>query len=124
LVTFGLQLQIFIPSLSLAFEYQGETHYWSTPTLGLSTKRQRNDALKVKYAADIGITLIAIPYWWDRSTASLSATIRSHRMDVQLNAPSHAAPIPATIPRKTVPKFRYNLSAAQEYDDRIDPTGW
>lgn len=31
-----------------------------------------------------GVTLIQVPYWWDKSVASLAATILKYRPDIEL----------------------------------------
>ncbi len=43
-----------------------------------------------------GITLIAIPYWWDRKVSSLAATIAHHRPDM-IEASQQGTPIPVTL---------------------------
>ncbi len=32
--------------------------------------------------AELGLTLITVPYWWDRQLSSLAASIQSKRPDV------------------------------------------
>ena len=44
-----------------------------------------------------GITLIEIPYWWDRSFESLESTIYSQRPDL-FKKPPTSAPIPLFPP--------------------------
>lgn len=73
-----MELDIFIPQLSLAFEYQGEHHFHSTPRFGQEDEYQERDKEKLELCAKNGITLIRVPFWWDLSTASLMATI--HRV--------------------------------------------
>jgi hypothetical protein len=88
---------IFFPQLSLAFEYQGEHHYSSTLYLGDSIIRKRRDQAKRKFASQFGITLISIPFWWDRSSDSLASTIEYYRPDINLQA-KKAPPIPLEMP--------------------------
>jgi hypothetical protein len=47
----------------------------------------------------LGITLIEIPYWWDRKYESLVASIYSQRPDL-FNNPIKSQPIPLTEPNK------------------------
>lgn len=78
-----MQLDVYIPSLSLAFEYQGIQHFREppSPTLqygSLSAQhhrdQQKRDACSkagthletLLFTLATGITLIEIPYWWDR----------------------------------------------------------
>jgi hypothetical protein len=50
----------------------------------------------------LGITLIQVPYWWDRKSSSLEATIYRTRPDLFASKPT-GTPIPNSIPetRKT-----------------------
>jgi hypothetical protein len=91
--------QIFLPHLSLAFEYQGEQHYYSVNHFGHSSVRQRRDQAKIKFANLYGISLISIPFWWDRSSNSLAATIRNYRPDINLDSITKE-PIPLEMPLK------------------------
>jgi hypothetical protein len=108
--------------LSLAFEYQGETHFFSSHTYGSASKRQQNDIKKMKFAKEFGITVIPVPFWWNKSSASLVSTIRSHRPEL---LPTHQTmkPIPLNMP-ETIPRVKHRINAAQLYDERVDPTGW
>jgi hypothetical protein len=121
-----LRKKLFIPNLSLAFEYQGETHYFSTATFGLALARKKNDSLKDRFAKQMGITLIQVPFWWDWTTESLAATIRKCRYDLPLEEIAHFKAIPKEMPRRYLKKakFKYKPNVPQLYDERIDPTGW
>ena len=76
----NLQLDIFIPALQLALEYQGEQHYDDLPaafggnTIDLSIER---DELKENLARENSINIIYIPYWWDKSLSSLKSSLQS-----------------------------------------------
>jgi hypothetical protein len=91
------KLDVYIPLLSLAFEYQvftygshlyiqGQNHF------GNMFAQQRNDQDKRSICDDLGITLIEIPFWWDLSSKrltynyltlqSLEAKIRALRPDL------------------------------------------
>src|SRR5688500_13406879 len=73
-----MQLDVYIPSLSLAFEYQGEQHYGTHYLYGSSDIVHKRDEEKMEKCKNAGITLIHIPYWWDKEKSSLVATIRSY----------------------------------------------
>jgi len=60
----AVEYDIFFPSLSLAFEYQGEVHYFNS-TYSTSTSllhKQYHDERKQKLSSNFGITLITIPF--------------------------------------------------------------
>ena len=46
---------------------------------------------------EAGISLVEVPYWWDRTADSLAATIYSHRPDLFAEKPQ-GTPIPANPP--------------------------
>ena len=48
----------------------------------------------------IGITLIEVPYWWDRDITSLAATVYNSRPDLFETEPK-GTPIPLTCPTIT-----------------------
>ncbi len=89
---------IFLPELSLAFEFQGETHYQSIGLFGSFQHKIANDKKKAELSKrihhlnealtkkDIGVTLLCIPYWWDRSITSLAGLIKYYRDDIPLSA--------------------------------------
>jgi len=78
-----VELDLYIPSLKLAFEYQGEQHYHQKHFGWTSLfDRQQKDQEKFKECQRQGITLIEIPYWWDRRKESLIATIRLWRPEL------------------------------------------
>jgi hypothetical protein len=104
-------------------EYQGETHFFSSNIFGKSSDRQRADQIKRNFASQMGITLISIPFWWDKSPNSLASTIRLYRPDINISGISVAEPIPSTIPKQLL-RLNRTPSAPKEWTDEIDPTGW
>ena len=60
-----LKLDIFLPKLSLAFEYQGHQHYNHFLPAHKLTNQIERDQEKRDICKEKGITLIEIPYWWD-----------------------------------------------------------
>jgi hypothetical protein len=89
------------------------------------SKRQQNDAVKKEFAHRTGITLIPIPFWWNKSVESLTATIRTHRPDLlQYISASKDQAISTSIPLQHQRRFDYKPSQAVEYDESLDPTGW
>lgn len=81
-----MELDFYIPELSIGFEYQGEQHYRVLGASGDSVEPldlQRNrDQQKKEQCQKLGITLIAVPYWWDGKAESLWATILQYRQDI------------------------------------------
>jgi hypothetical protein len=99
---------IFLPHLSLALEYQGEHHYFSSNYFGGLAIHQRRDQAKRKFASQFGITLISIPFWWDCSSDSLASTIEYYRPDINLQA-KEVPPIPLEMPVKFKKLSKYLL---------------
>jgi hypothetical protein len=92
--------EIFLPHLSLAIEYQGEQHYnLNKVYFGSVENNQRRDQAKRKFAKQFGITLIPIPFWWDKSPDSLASTLHYYRPDIKLQA-KEVPPIPLEMPVK------------------------
>jgi hypothetical protein len=97
----SLTFTIFIPHLSLALEYQGGHHYFSTERFGDLSVYQRRDRAKRNFASQFGITVISIPFWWDRSSNSLASTIEYYRPDINLQPSKEVPPIPLEMPVKS-----------------------
>jgi hypothetical protein len=73
----SVELDIYIPSLALAFEYHGEMHFNKRFYQGSLQQRQVRDSKKQLLCKQRGITLIQIPYWWNTSTQSLSTLFQN-----------------------------------------------
>ncbi len=79
-----MEFDIFIPNLSLAFEYQGEQHYKDRYIFSSAPYKAR-DKEKRRLAADYGISLVEVPYWWDKQKESLVEMIHRVRPDVEIH---------------------------------------
>jgi hypothetical protein len=74
----------------------------------------------------MGITLIPIPYWWNKTAGSLAATLSSYRPDFSFSSDvlSDERAIPLDMPPATSNKIKYIPNASKYYDERVDPSGW
>lgn len=72
-----VELDVFVPSHSLAFEYQGEQHYHETPAFSSLEAVRHRDEEKRRLCRAEGIRLVEVPYWWDFSLPSLAATVHT-----------------------------------------------
>ena len=66
-----MQLDVFIPSKNLAFEYQGQQHFEDVGIFGPSRVYQQRDDEKRALCAANNIKLIEVPYWWNRTREGL-----------------------------------------------------
>ena len=77
-----MQLDIYVPSLGLAFEFHGEQHYRDVHMFGPQHQFRGKDEEKIEACAAKGITLFIIPYWWDLKRESLAATIYQRKPEL------------------------------------------
>jgi hypothetical protein len=80
-----MELDIFIPTLSIAFEYQGIFHYKQNLVIGSAEAVKRRDQEKRIACKQYGITLIEVPYWWKKDKESLIEMITKQRPDLLYN---------------------------------------
>jgi hypothetical protein len=73
-----MQLDVFIPSKSLAFEYQGKQHYEEVGMFSPTRTYQQRDEEKRILCSSNNIKLIEVPYWWNRTQESLQEVIQSN----------------------------------------------
>jgi hypothetical protein len=93
-----LELDIYVPSLALAFEYQGTQHYHDNGIIGEYKSLENRDQVKLAKCQELGITLIQVPYWWKMNADSLATTIHLRRPDV-IPVPPKATPISLVNPK-------------------------
>jgi len=87
------EIDIFLPRLSLGLEYQGQYHFQHSFIFGSPEVVQKRDEAKKALCADMGITLIEVPFWWDRSIATVAATIHKYRPDIIPEPPAGSRPV-------------------------------
>jgi hypothetical protein len=116
-----IEYDIFVPSLSLALEYQGEPHYFDIPVYGSPRSRQRADQSKAAAAKLAGVTLVPVPFWWDRKETSLMATILQHRPDFEVT--QIGVPISKDMPAQFQQKIKYKPNAPKPLKEPFDLTG-
>jgi hypothetical protein len=78
-----MELDIFIPSLSLAFEYQGQQHFKDNLIIGSSKVLQMRDKEKEMACQQKGITLIPVIYTWKKDKESIIKMICTIRPDLE-----------------------------------------
>eukprot|EP01121_Diplochlamys_sp_Union-15-3_P011347 TRINITY_DN3277_c0_g1_i2.p1 TRINITY_DN3277_c0_g1~~TRINITY_DN3277_c0_g1_i2.p1 ORF type:complete len:158 (-),score=17.55 TRINITY_DN3277_c0_g1_i2:6-479(-) len=61
-----IELDIYIPTMKLAFEYQGAQHYHDNFMFGPSVMYKEIDKEKRDYCNKMGIALLHVPYWWKK----------------------------------------------------------
>ena len=77
--TINFELDIFIPALQIAMEYQGQQHYDDLPAAfgaGIELVQSR-DRVKERMAKKLTVKIIYIPYWWDLSLSSFQSSLQS-----------------------------------------------
>lgn len=96
-----MNFDVWIQSLNIAFEYNGEMHYQqqdlfpgrdrvsardivSSLTISFLQMKEKRKTCKLN-----GLTLIDIPFWWDRQKESLRATIHKYRPELISNSETH-----------------------------------
>jgi len=77
-----LQLDIFIPSLQLAIEYNGNQHYSEVAIYKGTKGIQTRDVHKIGACKQAGITLVIVPYQCTVDIAALKSVIQQSRPDI------------------------------------------
>ena len=77
-----MEIDIYIPKYSIAFEYQGE-HHFGIPNFLKDEKlieiTKIKDEKKIELCKKLGITLITIPFWWNKNKNDLISTINHYK---------------------------------------------
>ncbi len=94
---------IFLPELAIAFEYNGEYHYFAIRIFDERKLKavQHRDRAKKLICETAGINLLVIPYWWNNTIESVAHLIHMIRPDIPIDQKFiRNDPIPVEIPRK------------------------
>jgi hypothetical protein len=92
-----MEFDLFLPEYSLAFEYQGEHHYYEVYKFGPHKLFSQRDERKRNASRNAGITLVEIPYWWDFKMESLRATVYQYCPEL-IRDPGNGTPISKMSP--------------------------
>lgn len=80
-----IELDVFIPSMNIAFEYQGKQHYDTTISHYIYSDAENlkgRDVEKREICRKAGISLIEIPYWMQLNKQNLKQLIETLRPDI------------------------------------------
>jgi len=122
---YSIELDLFIPKLNLAFEYQGEHHYEENPKGGFGSfeSQQFRDQKKKQICSEHGIELIIIPYWWENKIESLKSTIFKEYPNISLEKKKFKE-VTSTSNSKYQLKNLINVTLAQVWNAELNPSGY
>jgi len=101
----SVQVDIYVPSLSLAFEYQGAQHYHDILSrFETAATQEMRDKKKLRRCRQLGVTIIFVPYWWRGDVESIAATITDARPDIRFSLPP-CKPLVNTVRRQNSKMF-------------------
>jgi len=110
-----MQIDIWIPDFNLAIEYHGEQHYHNITGFGPSgtlAVYENRDSLKKQITSQQNIRFLTIPYWWDRQSESLAATLHMKFPDIFPES-GNGTPIPSDVPPFTRKRNTRHRSALE-----------
>jgi len=67
-----ISFDVFVPTLNLALEYHGQQHYEENYWFGSRTDSEEREEEKRQACNLLGITLIEVPYWWQRDMVCMT----------------------------------------------------
>lgn len=82
-----MELDVWIPKHKIALEYEGEQHYHELQNIFGATNSSvlysARDRLKKEACDQAGISLVCIPYWWDRKQSTLLNLLEEENVHLQ-----------------------------------------
>lgn len=117
-----MELDVFLPKEKLALEYQGQAHFKDIYSMGPQRKQKERDDEKRRACLERGITLVEVPFWWDKTKESLQNSI--HQANKELIASTgDGSPIskdpPAGFDANVMP-----LMLAEDWKEGDNLLGW
>jgi hypothetical protein len=126
----SIELDIYLPALKLAFEYQGAQHERQIHTGDVKRQIERDGEKKVLCEQN-GITLICIPHQWSGLLDDLAATIFYYKPGILpvsfVDSVSRGKIISnnaTRMPRRTSGAETIQFMLPKTYLPALDPTGW
>lgn len=74
----SLEIDLWLPGLNLAIEYNGRHHYEEVPIFGPLEQFKRRDEEKKNILENNGVHFLVVPFWWDNGIESLAAALEYH----------------------------------------------
>jgi len=119
-----LIFDVYVPGLKLAFEYQAYHHYYDHIMFGEDDSPKVEDEERRKASKSLGITLIELPYWWQRDKETLLSLLQKERPDVNLDT-TEAVPFSyGTYSTRDSRGRSFTLLRSMIWSEEQDPTGW
>eukprot|EP01114_Cavostelium_apophysatum_P016753 TRINITY_DN4827_c0_g2_i1.p1 TRINITY_DN4827_c0_g2~~TRINITY_DN4827_c0_g2_i1.p1 ORF type:complete len:353 (+),score=89.68 TRINITY_DN4827_c0_g2_i1:51-1109(+) len=84
-----IEVDIAIPSLNLAFEYQGRQHYKQTNVYGKLEQQQAKDQQKRLICQREGISLIEVPFSWNGEVSEIYKLITEKQPGLSIIPPGY-----------------------------------
>lgn len=72
----AFELDMYVPDLKLALEYQGEQHFHDVFQANKVGRQKDTDSQKQAACISRGIHLLEVPYWWSGSVSDLVSRIQ------------------------------------------------
>jgi len=105
-----MELDIFLPSTRIAFEFQGIQHFKWSSKYGSSERVKLRDLEKRTACDRFGITLIGIPYSWKGDLDLIASEIQTRRPDLVCNYLSQGSSTTTILYENVFPSKKLELN--------------